>query len=702
MIKGNVKIMDYAFSGCTALESINVENATFIGDYAFKDCANLGSAVFGNCKQIGAHAFENCTSLTTLEIPDSITKISEAAFSNCSSLMSVRIHGSIIIGDSAFQGCVSLGSINLEKATSIGEGAFKNCTNLKSVGLYTETVNRSTFENCTSLNSIFFSESVKAIGGNAFANCTSLESVMFYCNVNVDDYAFANCSSLKSIEVQKDLVFKEHAFDNCSSLESEIIGISVTNVNSDMIAKCPTLKHVIIGYSVTSIDAHAFEECTSLESVDISRNVAIGDYAFHSCTNLKSIDFDKISHIGEGAFKDCNGLESISINGCENISAHAFENCTGLKHVIVGESVKSINDRAFKNCTSLESVEFNGHIRLGQSAFNSCTGLKTINLEMADYIDRFCFEYCTGLEHVKFGEGLQTIDICAFKDCTSLSSLDFPSNGNIVIKTGAFRDCSLETVDFKDSVKSVSEASFLNTNDRNLLKKVVIGNGCTFGADFKDVFGHDAYTESGVISKDYSNSVFELQNDRFIQHPMVKVTVDENVAVVIDGTAYTDTSFFVEKGTVVKVLVNYKDGYESTLMINNDEVEEGEYTISGDTDISAWYEPVLSGGSTDDDHVVIAFVEGIVVKCGDRILQNGETVEYGTELTVSVAEGYDYNVIKAGDIIVKGKWIAEGNTIFIGAVEDDSGIDPEFTTAVEMIAFILVVTAGALVLARYR
>ncbi len=159
-----------AFSGCSSLTSIEIpSNITSIGSSAFSGCSSLtsitlpfvgnGSAkthfgyIFGattykensyyvptslkkvilnNTIYIRHDAFSGCSSLTSIEIPNSVTSIGDDAFYNCSSLTSIEIPNSVTsIGDDAFYNCSSLTSIEIPNSvTSIGYFAFYNCTNL--------------------------------------------------------------------------------------------------------------------------------------------------------------------------------------------------------------------------------------------------------------------------------------------------------------------------------------------------------------------------------------------------------------------------------------------------------------------------------------------------------------------------------------------------------------------------------------------
>lgn len=70
-------IWDGAFEGCRSLTSVDIPNSvTDISSSAFKDCSNLVSLSIPNSvTTIGNGAFEGCVNLTSLVIPNSVTKI---------------------------------------------------------------------------------------------------------------------------------------------------------------------------------------------------------------------------------------------------------------------------------------------------------------------------------------------------------------------------------------------------------------------------------------------------------------------------------------------------------------------------------------------------------------------------------------------------------------------------------------------------
>ena len=90
---------------------------------AFEDCTRLTSVVIpDSVTRIGSYAFEGCSGLTSVTIPDSVTSIDQYAFEGCSGLTSMTIGNSVTsIGDYAFDGCTGITSVTIgNSVTSIG------------------------------------------------------------------------------------------------------------------------------------------------------------------------------------------------------------------------------------------------------------------------------------------------------------------------------------------------------------------------------------------------------------------------------------------------------------------------------------------------------------------------------------------------------------------------------------------------------
>ena len=78
-------------------------------------------------------AFYQCVKLSSINIPDGVTRINDATFVDCYKLASINIPNSVTaIGDYAFMGA-GLTSITIPSSvTSIGSYAFAGCTGLTS------------------------------------------------------------------------------------------------------------------------------------------------------------------------------------------------------------------------------------------------------------------------------------------------------------------------------------------------------------------------------------------------------------------------------------------------------------------------------------------------------------------------------------------------------------------------------------------
>ena len=435
-------IGESAFSGCRGLTSVIIsEGVTSIGYSAFQNCTRLTSIEIPNSvTSIGEDAFKStawyiCQSdglvyaskvaykykgtmpdNTKIILKEGTLGIANGAFRYCMSLTSIEIPNSVTsIGDRAFTGCGGLTSVIIsEGVTSIGYSAFEDCSGLTSVtiGNSVTEIGSSAFRGCSGLTSVTIPESVTSIGHVAFSGCTGLTSLAFNAK---------NCTSF------------------FSSRRLPVFPTTITTLT--------------IGDEVKSIPAYAFYGCTGLTSVTIPNSVtSIGEYAFDSCSGLTSIHITdlvawcRISFSGAPSNPLCHAhhlylndeeIKDLVIpESVTSIGEFAFKNCSGLTSVTIPGSVTKIGSAAFSGCSGLTSVTIpNSVTSIGDYAFSGCSGLTSITIpNSVASIDLFAFEGCTGLMELGLGSGLTSIASKAFADSKIrqlLIKADTPPAGSI-------------------------------------------------------------------------------------------------------------------------------------------------------------------------------------------------------------------------------------------------------------------------------
>ena len=344
-LKGSIG--EYAFAGCTAIISANLENVDHIGAYAFADCRAITTVNVPNVKTIGAYAFSKRTDgstspqFSTIELPETLTSIGEYAFAYANRLTSVVIPSGVnLIPNYAFAACTSLASVTLpQELTSIGEYAFAGCTNLVTINLQNViNITKGAFSNTSKLDKIDLTN-VKVIGEGAFAN-SSLDTEIEAPNLQtIEIYAFQG-TNLKSFKALKLETILEGAF-----FQTKLEKFTLTN-NIKSIGQ-------LVFYNSNNL--------TEINYVDESGNIKttgkVNDYAYIDNGILYTyLTPKKMVLLSVPAAKNIETLNVLE--GTHMIEIFAGNANKNIKSIILPDSLRVIGAYAFYGVANLEEVTF--------------------------------------------------------------------------------------------------------------------------------------------------------------------------------------------------------------------------------------------------------------------------------------------------------------------------------------------------------
>ena len=291
-------------------------------------------------KVIANNAFFRCKSLTSINIPDSVTSIEAWAFDSCHSLTSINIPDCVTsIENSTFSWCHSLRNINIsDTVTRIGDNAFSNCKSLKNINIPNGVtrIGDSAFYDCGSLTSINIPDTVIMIGDSAFRDCNSLKNINIPNGVTRIGYdAFFNCKSLISITIPSSVIaIGANPFCGCHA--------DLKNESKAFIYE----HHVLFNKDKTTIISYRAKEANYAIPDSVT---SIGVCAFAGCDSLTSINIpDSVNDIRPGAFAGCNSLTSINIpKGVTSIWECAFAGCDSLSPQVKSNIIQRFGDYVF-------------------------------------------------------------------------------------------------------------------------------------------------------------------------------------------------------------------------------------------------------------------------------------------------------------------------------------------------------------------
>ena len=322
--------------------------------------------------------------ITSIEISEGITTVSDDAFYGCDSIKTVSLPSTLTkIGDRSFYGCKDLESMTIPAAvTKIGDYAFSN-TGLKTaiISEGATEVFADVFYGCDKLESITIPSTITKIGDRAFYGCKKLKSLTIPASVKtIGDYAFSNTGLETVVIADGSEAILDDEFYGCDKLESITIPDSVTSIGTRAFYGCKKLTELTIPKGVKSIGDYAFSS-TGLESVILKEGLTeIWSDVFYGCDKLKSVTIPStVTEIGERAFFGCKKLEKIVIPaGITDVEDYAFSSA-GLEDVVFIDGITEIPDAMFYGCDKIKRVLIPASVEeIGETAFYGCKSLEKV------------------------------------------------------------------------------------------------------------------------------------------------------------------------------------------------------------------------------------------------------------------------------------------------------------------------------------
>lgn len=482
------------------LQSINMENASYLTTFSFSDFTNLKHATLPRTLvEIPQMAFFNCP-LTTINLPGTVEKIGNYAFKGTSLSGSLYLPNSLkTIGISAFEGLKLTGTLTIpDSVTTISSEAFYNNKFTKLVigqNSSLTTIGNNAFRNNQISNAIALPKSLTTVGYNAFrANSISKLALNY---------------GLKSIGYE---AFESNKITGTINIPVTVEKIDTQAFNSNQIEAVIFNKNS----ALTTLGSYAFAQNKISNVIMIPKNLkVIQEFTFWS-NIISGVTFEEgsqLKSIGKRAFQfnyDSNGA---TITGSLNIPP----------------SVESVGFMAFKEALkNIDELNFgeNSQLKTIYSAAFAVSHIKKVTIPksvttMERNMSQGAAFQSAGIKELIFEEGsqLETIDNAVFSQ-NSISKVVIPK-----------------------SVKTINPLAFY----RNRISSLTFEEGSQLTTIGNEAFNNNSLTNDGLGK--LPSTLTTLATNAFISNPsLTKITL----------TSPTDIDGWADGSTVDGKTVTYE------------------------------------------------------------------------------------------------------------------------------------------------
>ena len=327
-------------------------STSYSGDIVIPETITVDDETY-TVVSVGDFAFIQESNVTSVKLPETLTRLGMGAFSYCTGLRSIDVPSSVrYIGNGVFNGCTNLEEISLpEEVDYLGSAVF-GYTNLKTVQVPKgiSELPSQLFEQCKKLETVVLPEGITSIGFQAFQNNFALTSINIPSTVEtIGNNCFAFCG-LESFTIPAALKsYGDNALTNMSSLKAYTVEKGneyFTTIDGVLYSKdLKVLNSFPLACNITDYQVN--------ESTD-----SIADYAFYGAKIHNVRLPEGLRAIGKSSFCACANLDVVTVpDNVEKIGPYAFFNCIGMTKLLLGRSLRIVENSAFTYTSALMSVE---------------------------------------------------------------------------------------------------------------------------------------------------------------------------------------------------------------------------------------------------------------------------------------------------------------------------------------------------------
>lgn len=703
-ISGTGTMQDFTYDSQPWIESKNliekvvIENGVeSIGEYAFYDFTSLTSIEIPNSvTTIGSNAFSQ-SSIESVALPENLQSISEYLFYYCESLTSVTIPSSVReICNGAFSSCYNLNRVEIpDSVTKINGDVFSyNTTICGSTGGIAESYANSRYLNFES-NGTFFKSSGKC-GEDVYYEFDA-ETRTFTISGNGDMYNYVTCNYGEEIDAP--------FFGYIKSIDKVVVEEGVTSLGDYAMNFAENLKEIYFPASIKNI---GFNSIPKLAMIYADEGTYAYDYAMENRISLNGVlqgfcgyesydesgnklqtpyyIFDSNTGVltvrGEGELSYYNTYQSFTPwreggwghlikeivleEGITGTTYGFFDSCTNLKSFSIPSTVTYIDNEWYSNSAYdiygilLESI----NVSENNENYASVGGV-LYNKDKTELITYPRFK--TDKSYI-IPDTVKKIDDSAFYTCSSLNNVTLP-DGLTTIGNSAFFNCSsLISVTLPNGLTTIGNSAFFNCSS---LTEIVIPDSVT--SLESEAFSYCTSLEGVKIS----DSITKIESDTFSGCTSLKSM--PNLAN-IKSIGYRAFSYCTSiKSIVIPKNVTSLDTYAfigcsslETAIFFNKATKLGDNALPRETTI---YAVKYTNGTTTPYKYANSY-KNVFVEIPEV---TGNTVSLSGSINLNYHITLTYNVVEAGETSIKfcyddGTVISQMN-IKDAIATDDSGLN---------------------------